>query len=152
MNLENALELSMSEIEALSREEYASLVDVLTSVDKRRIDVELENLPRVYSYFSWLCSIAKETSSIAEKDLELLVYTLKKDATEEIESQGKRATKERVETEALQTEEYYRASRDVLKKEKIYSSLKGLLQALMIKRDCLVQLSANMRGEIQMHH
>lgn len=151
MKLNETLKLTLQGFSDFTWMEYTELVDVLTSVQPNMLNQELSELPRVYTYFSGMAAIAKEQASRAESDLELLVFHLKQEATEEIEKDGKRATKERVEAQALKDPEYYTQSLELLRKEKVYTSLKGLLQGLSIKRDCLVQLSANQRGEIQMY-
>lgn len=139
--------LKENEIQDLDWDKYQQMTGVLTRINRADLDSEMEELPAIYSYYHGLMIRSKSLYDEATNALE--------ETAAEIRHEQRKSG---VKITAIAGEDLVKCHPDVkdlntllTQRKEVYSLLKSLCDALNIKKDMLVQLSANQRQETKLY-
>ena len=124
----------------------------LTDIDTNRLEEEMQKLPSRYSDYHTLCIKSKKMVDEEARSLAELTATLGKQANDELPAQAQKATAKNVENYIFSNSDYNKQVKQVNKAQEKYLTLKGLVNALEMKKDMLVQLNANKRAETKLYN
>lgn len=131
---------------------FPSIARALVEVDKNNLSHEMVNLPSQYAYYHTLMVKAQIRANSAEAEVEKYKANKSKECQEVLASNGKKATAKDMENYVNSSAEYLNRCNDYRKLQEKYLTLKGLVQAVGIKRDMLIQLSSNERAETKLYN
>ena len=127
--------LKESDILELNWEHYEGIAANLSRIDKSSMEDELVELPTVYSYYHGLMIRSKTLcDKMAEK-----IEVAKSNTRHENRQTVNCNVKIQILVQAL------------ISRKEIYSLLKSVCDAIMMKKDMLIQLSANQRQETKLY-
>tara|TARA_Y100000310_G_C20487072_1_gene717386 strand:+ start:413 stop:862 length:450 start_codon:yes stop_codon:yes gene_type:complete len=133
-------------------DDYIEISTKLVAINRHSIDAELEKLPGQYAKWSGLLSVAEKEVKRARTELEQYVAVTRQEETEHRASSGLKATDKYLESYVL-SQPAYKEHQDRLTAVKFkYNLLKDLVSALSVKKDTLIQLSANSRAETKIYN
>ena len=121
-------------------------------VDKHNLAGEMLQLPAQYAYYHTLMIKAQARSDSAEGNLDKYRANKSKECQDFMASDGKKATAKDMENYVNSSTSYREKYDDHIKLKEKYLTLKGLVQAVGIKRDMLIQLSSNERAETKLYN
>ena len=124
----------------------------LTDIDTNRLEDEMQKLPSRYSDYHTLCVKAKKQYDEENRVLAELSAQLGNDATSALLKQHQKATAKNIENYIFSNSDYNNQVQQVNKAQERYLTLKGLVGALELKKDMLVQLNANRRAETKLYN
>tara|TARA_R110000851_G_scaffold229758_1_gene382459 strand:+ start:18001 stop:18441 length:441 start_codon:yes stop_codon:yes gene_type:complete len=139
--------LKESDILELNWEHYEGIAANLSRIDKSSMEDELVELPTVYSYYHGLMIRSKTLcDKMAEK-----IEVAKSNTRHENRQTGVKVT-------AIAGEDLVNCNvkiqilvQALISRKEIYSLLKSVCDAIMMKKDMLIQLSANQRQETKLY-
>jgi hypothetical protein len=105
----------------------------------------------VYASYAGLLQYAKKEVSFLEIELNQCVTAASIRVRKEYEDKGMKATVAVVETFVSSDESCTEMTRQLATLNEKEGLLRGLLNSLSQRKDCLIQLSSNQRNEMQMH-
>jgi hypothetical protein len=132
-------------------ENFQSISSALTKVDKNNLEMEMRNLPTHYSYYHALLARAKTYLDSEHQTLAHMAADLSRNCQDAFATKGKKATAKDMENYVHTDEHYLKQLSNITKSQERYMMLKGLAQALEMKKDMLVQLNANNRAETKLY-
>ena len=136
----------------LGWDDYIFLVDNIAKIDKMgNIDDQLMSQSSEYAYYNGLLSKARRDLSRLTKDLETLTANSAKNRRQELAQGGKKITDKSIELFVAALPEVDELKAQIIDLEYKHNLLKALVQALQHRKDCLIQLSANNRAEVQLN-
>ena len=130
---------------------YHELAQRLASINQNDIVGELTRQAAVYASYAGLAQYAKKEVSFLEIELNQCVTAASIRVRKEYEDKGMKATVAVVETFVNSDESCTEMTRQLAILNEKEGLLKGLLNSLSQRKDCLIQLSSNQRNEMQMH-
>ena len=130
---------------------FHELAQRLASINQNDIVGELSRQAAVYASYAGLSQYAKKRVSFLEIELNQCVTAAKIRARKECEAKGTKATVAVVDTFVSSDESCTEMTRELAILVEKEGLLKGLLNSLSQRKDCLIQLSSNQRNEMQMH-
>jgi len=136
----------------LTWDAYVELTTKLSSINRNNVDGELADLPQKYSYYSGLLSVAKKEVEKARLDLEQYMATTRQEEYNRRMASGQKATDKYLESYVMSQELYKEYNEALYMSNFKYNLLRDLVNALSIKKDALVQLSANSRAEAKIYN
>tara|TARA_R110002051_G_scaffold221410_1_gene285027 strand:- start:12128 stop:12574 length:447 start_codon:yes stop_codon:yes gene_type:complete len=131
---------------------FPAIAEALVRVDKHSLTSEMLQLPAQYAYYHTLMVKAQARSDSAEGSLDKYRATKSKECQDVLASSGKKATAKDMENYVNSSATYREKYEDFIKIKEKYLTLKGLVQAVGIKRDMLIQLSSNERAETKLYN
>lgn len=133
-------------------ENFPTIARALVQVDKHNLSDEMMKLPSQYAYYHTLMIKAQTRANASEAEVEKYKANKSKECQEVQASSGKKATAKDMENYVNSSTEYLTRCRDYRQLQEKYLTLKGLVQAVGIKRDMLIQLSSNERAETKLYN
>ena len=131
---------------------FPTIARALVQVDKHNLSKEMMELPAQYAYYHTLMIKAQARSSASEAEVEKYKANKSKECQEYMASSGKKATGKDMENYVNSSTEYLNKCNTHRQLQEKYLTLKGLVQAVGIKRDMLIQLSSNERAETKLYN
>ena len=133
-------------------ENFPAIAEALVRVDKHSLASEMFQLPAQYAYYHTLMVKAQARADTAEGDLDKYRASKSKECQDVMSSSGKKATAKDMENYVNSSDMYRDKYNNLVKVKEKYLTLKGLVQAVGIKRDMLIQLSSNERAETKLYN
>ena len=112
----------------------------------------MQKLPSRYSDYHTLCIKAKKQADEENRVLAELTADLGNKASAELPRNAQKATAKNVENYIFANTDYNNQVQRVNDAQERYLTLKGLVNALELKKDMLVQLNANRRAETKLYN
>ena len=147
MNSKEKADLFSKVYDKLTWEYYSELVEGLNRINLSKLDLELCEMSSLYAYFNGLLARCKKDCDFLELEYESIGAKARNSAV--LGSQKKLSVK-RLEDVVFSDELYINKYKEFIEAETKYNLLKGLLDSLRIRHECLVQLSANQRAETKL--
>ena len=132
-------------------ENFQNISSALTKVDRNNLETEMKNLPTHYSYYHAILARCKTLLDADHQKLAHMAATLSKACQDLFVSSGKKATAKDMENHVHTDKSYFEQLSAVTQAQEKYLMLKGLVHALEMKKDMLVQLNANNRAETKLY-
>jgi hypothetical protein len=133
-------------------ENFPTIAEALVRVDKHNLTTEMLQLPAQYAYYHTLMVKAQARSDSAEGNLDKYRASKSKECQDFMASNGKKATAKDMENYVNSSTTHSEKVNEYIKIKEKYLTLKGLVQAVGIKRDMLIQLSSNERAETKLYN
>lgn len=139
-------------LENFDWEMFRPLFQNLTTIDTNSLESEMQKLPSRYSEYHTLCIKAKKQYDEESRMLAQLTAELGNEASSELPKKATKATAKNVENYIFSHSDYNNQVRQTNKANERYLTLRGLVSALELKKDMLVQLNANRRAETKLYN
>ena len=133
--------------DSINLKTYISILEEVVSIDKNRLDLELETQAKLYTFFSGMCVMAKQKMDAAFHRIENFT-TIEKN---NYRNTSGKASVDVVESYVKGKEDYINLRDTHLQLTEKYELLKALCRGLEQKKDMLVQLSSNARAETKLY-
>ena len=131
----------------LDLEVMLNLREELLKIDREIVEDQLEDLGSQYLTYASLAEVAKKQYHLASDCLEIYLAEEKQEETSRLQNDGKRATAVALENHVMSTDKYKKLLREVRDTETKWGYLKGLLRAMEMRRDALVQICSLKKKE-----
>jgi len=141
-------------LETLDNLDWASYVDICDSVLKvssKDMDGELAAQAHVYGLWSGVQKIAEKRLAILEHEIEQRMNEAKFEALDDMMTRGIKVTDKKIESFALKDTKYNELKKSLFTTTEKLGWIKSICKALEQRKDMLVQLSANQRGETRLY-
>tara|TARA_R110002051_G_C8647619_1_gene487113 strand:+ start:360 stop:800 length:441 start_codon:yes stop_codon:yes gene_type:complete len=139
-------------LENFDWEMFRPLFQNLTTINSNSLEDEMLKLPSRYSEYHTLCIKAKKAFDEENRRLVELTAELGNRASVDLPRNATKATAKNVENYIFSDTDYNNQVRLTNKANERYLTLKGLVSALELKKDMLVQLNANRRAETKLYN
>jgi len=146
METPNAQEL----LEKLDFNYYIKLISTYVEVDVNNLTNLITKQSAIYAYFSGVLSEAKKASESAEIKISKKEAEIRTDLRLKNTS-GKRMTDKSMESIVRLHPLYEKLQQEQVECKYKYQLLKNFVDSLEVKKDMLIQLSANSRAETQLY-
>jgi len=123
------------------------LRDELLKVDRDIVEDQLEELGSMYLTYAGLTEVAKKQYFMSSDALESYVAQEKQSTSLSMQEEGKRATAVALENHVMSTDNYGTLLQEVRNTETKWGYLKGLIRAMEMRRDSLIQLCSLKKKE-----
>lgn len=124
-----------------------STLDVDVSLDRLRINDEFEDHARLFGWYATAYELAADRERRLKVDLERCYANLDPLARQHLEDAGVRPSEKKVENIIITNSTYVEIQDDLLDAQKQTGLLKAAKEAMVVKKDALVTLGANLRAE-----
>ena len=138
-------------LEDFTWDNFQGIAQALTSIDRNSLESEMSSLPVHYSYYHALMSRAKTFLDNDHKELAHMSAQLSRECQTTSAQSGKKATAKDMENFVHTNSLYLDQLTTITTAQERYMMLKGLVHALELKKDMLVQLNANNRAETKLY-
>ena len=128
------------------------MIDYQKDLQIENIQDDLTNLASLYSFYHSKMMEYKEGYDQAKRNLDSLSAIKYLTYRHSYEDEGKKFTEKVLESLVTSDDEVIRARTHLDDKYNEYYLYRGVVESLSVKKDALVQLSANNRAEIQLHN
>lgn len=117
-------------------------------IDEDNLNSEYTKQP---SLFTWYAVMSAESEALRDSlkfELEMLYAQIGKQVRLEIELCGDKVTEKLIDQEIARKEEYRQKKEELLEANRQFNVMKAVKEGLVQKKDMLISLGANLRGEI----
>lgn len=118
-------------------------------IDSAQMDVEFTNLPGELARFSELHVEASESAEIADHELDVLEARLSLDIREHAKLLGEKPTVDFIAAKMKVKPEWQAAKRASIQARADEMRAKGIVNAVVAKREMLISLGAHIRAQLQ---
>jgi hypothetical protein len=138
--------------EELSWETYVDVSDNLGTIDKTDISGELVNHSALFAYYNGILNNSKLEVDLLTSLMEKLEAEIRTRVYKEYKAENKsKPTDKYLEMSVLSDNLYQEQKDKLIRLEYKYNLLKGLVNSLEHRKDCLIQLSSNSRAEMKLY-
>lgn len=141
----------LESVEELTWEMYVEISDAIAYIDVSKVDDELAEGAKRYSYWAGMQTMAKKHLAQVNRLAEQHRAVTAKAVTNTLTVAGTRATDKKVEAGVLLDTEYQSILKRIEECEMRYDLLKNLTRALEHRKDNLIQISSNNRQETKLY-
>lgn len=132
-------------------EDYVDLSNRVNSIDVTNINNELSLHSAAYSYYNGVMHKIKREVDHQNNILERLEADIRSSFVKSYMATNKtKPTDKMAESTVLTNDDYQNQKKHIIDLEYKYNLFKGLTYALEHRKDCLVQLSSNLRAETKL--
>jgi hypothetical protein len=129
-------------------EDYVILSNKVNSIDTNNINNELSLHSAAYSYYNGVLHKVKRELDLQNNILERLEADIRSSFIKSYMAVNKtKPTDKMAESTVLTNDDYQNQKKCIIDLEYKYNLFKGLCYAMEHRKDCLVQLSSNLRAE-----
>ena len=118
------------------------------NTDPLNLDDEFVRLPADLAYWHHKCSEALRTYQTAKLDTKRLEARLRIETREQQLAEGKKPTESTVDAAVEVSEEMYEARCALVALEATYERLRGIVDAVRVKKDMVVAIGNQLRAEL----